>query len=165
MVERKLKTPAESAVETRYIVMPDQVNAYGTVFGGVIMSWIDMVAGMVAQRHAEGVAVTASIDRISFKAPVYVGEHVILKAAVNYVGNTSMEVGVQVTKEDPMTGEQVRATTAYLTFVGLDANKCPRVIPGLKPQTEEEKQRYEEAKLRVAARHELRAKIQEQRQS
>ncbi|MGD8401413.1 MAG: acyl-CoA thioesterase, partial [Bacillota bacterium] len=113
------KTPRESAVETRYLIMPDQVNAHGTVFGGLIMSWIDMVAAMAAQRHCNGVAVTASIDRISFKAPIYVGEHAVLRASVNYVGHTSLEVGVLVIKENPYTGEQIRATTAYLTFVAL----------------------------------------------
>lgn len=162
---RKRKKPEESAVETRYIVMPDQANAYGTVFGGVIMSWIDMVAGMVAQRHAEGVAVTASIDKISFKAPVYVGDHVVLKAAVNYVGNTSMEIGVQVTKENPVTGDQIRTTTAYLTFVGLDAEGCPRIIPELLLESDQEKRRYEEAKIRVASRRELLKKLREQRQA
>lgn len=164
MSERKRKRPEESAVETRYIVMPDQANAYGTVFGGVIMSWIDMVAGMVAQRHAEGVAVTASIDQLSFKAPIYVGDHVVLKAAVNYVGNTSMEIGVKVIKEDPVTGEQVQATIAYLTFVGLDVNQRPRVLPELDPKTEDEKRRYEEAKIRVNSRRDLLVKIYGQRQ-
>lgn len=155
MGERKEKTPSESAVETRYVVMPDMANSYGTVFGGEIMSWIDMTAGMVAQRHCEKVVVTASIDTISFKAPVYIGDHVILRAKVNYVGNTSMEVGVNVIRENPFTGEKVNATTAFLTFVCLDENGRPTTAPKLRPETTEEKRRYENAKVRVEARKEL----------
>lgn len=159
MEKRKVKTSGESVVETRYLVMPDQVNTYGTVFGGVIMSWIDMVAGMVAQRHSEGVSVTASIDQIVFITPICVGDHVILKASVNYVGTTSMEIGVRVTREDPVTGQRIHATTAFLTFVGLDEKRCPRIIPDIKPETEEERLRYTHAKLRVEARKELHRKI------
>lgn len=159
--QRKVKTPKESAIETRYLVMPDQVNTYGTVFGGVIMSWIDMVAGMVAQRHTEGVSVTASIDQIAFITPICVGDHVVLKASVNYVGKTSMEIGVRVTRENPGTGESIHATTAYLTFVGLDAQRCPRIIPDIRPETTDEERRYDHAKLRMEARRELHRKLKE----
>jgi acyl-CoA hydrolase len=155
----RAKTPRESAVETRYLLMPEQANAHGSAFGGVIMSWIDMVAAMAAQRHCEGVAVTASIDKISFKAPIYVGEHAVIKSSVNYVGNTSLEVGVQVTKENPYTGEIVRATTAYLTFVYLDEHQKPKKVPELIPETETEKRRYHNAAIRVQARKELREKL------
>ncbi|HYH01597.1 MAG TPA: acyl-CoA thioesterase [Bacillota bacterium] len=155
------KTPRDSAVETRYLVMPDQANAHGTVFGGTIMSWIDMVAAMVAQRHCGGVAVTASIDKISFKAPIYVGEHAVLKAAVNYVGTTSLEVGVQVTKENPYNGECIRATTAYLTFVYLDDHKKPQRVPPLRAETEDEIRRYRNAEIRVQARKELLGKLKQ----
>ena len=153
------RAPRESAIETRYILAPHQVNALGTAFGGVIMSWIDVVAAMVAQRHCKGSVVTASIDKISFKAPIYAGDHVILKASVNYVGNTSMEVGVRVLKENPTTGNQVPATTAYLTFVHLDERGTPKKVAGLAPETEAEKRRYDNAKFRVQARKELRQKI------
>lgn len=155
------KAPNQSAVETRFLVMPDQANAQGTVFGGVMMAWIDMVAAMAAQRHCNGVAVTASIDRISFEAPIFVGEHAVLKAMVNYVGNTSLEVGVQVNKENPYTGECRRATTAYLTFVALDDHQKPRPVPPLRLETEEEKRRYHNAKIRVAARRELLTKLRQ----
>jgi len=162
MGERKEKNPKESLVETRYVVMPDMVNSYGTAFGGKIMSWIDMTAGMVAQRHCEKVVVTASIDRISFKAPVYVGDHVILQAAVNYVGDTSLEIGVSVNRENPFTGEKVKATTAFLTFVCLDENGRPTTAPKLRPETKEEKRRYENAKIRVEARKELIRKLKKE---
>ena len=152
MTEKKGKTPSESAVETRYLVMPHQANPNGTAFGGAIMGWIDMVAGMAAERHCGIDVVTAEIDSLSFKLPVHIGDHVVLKATVNYVGRTSLEVGVQVVREDPYTGEQVVATTAHLTFVALDENGKPTPARPLVPETEEEKRRYENAKQRVGLR-------------
>ena len=155
----KTKTPSQSATETRFILAPHQVNAKNSAFGGIIMSWIDMTAGMVAERHCEGLAVTASIDTLSFVAPIYIGDHVIFKASVNYVGDTSMEVGVVVTKENPRTGEQAKATKAYLTFVHIDANGKPTHVPRLKPETSDEKRRYENAAHRVASRKALLKKL------
>ncbi|PJZ71350.1 acyl-CoA thioesterase [Leptospira perolatii] len=156
-----LKTPKESAVETRHIVMPDHVNHYGTLFGGVLMSWIDLIAVMVAQRHCGKEAVTASVDRLNFLQPIHIGDHVVLRASVNYVGRSSMEVGVQASKENPYTGTVVRATTAYLTFVALDENKKPCEIPKLKPETELEHRRFANALLRQEASRELLKKILE----
>ncbi|HOW65571.1 MAG TPA: acyl-CoA thioesterase [Candidatus Paceibacterota bacterium] len=153
------KSPQASAVETRYIVMPQHANDYGIAFGGTIMAWIDMIAAMVAQRHCECEVVTVSTDKITFLAPIQIGEHVVLKGCVNYVGRTSMEVGVQVTRENPYTGESVRATTAYLTFVGIDRNKHPTPIPALLPQTPDERRRFENARLRMESRKELLRKL------
>ena len=153
------KTPSDSAVETRYLVMPHQANPYGTAFGGVIVAWIDMVAGMAAQRHCGKEAVTAGIDSLAFKEPICIGDHVVLRASVNYVSRSSMEVGVRVTREDPYTGRQVVATTAHLTFVALDKDKKPTAAPPIKPETDAEKRRYANAKLRVQARKELLGKI------
>jgi acyl-CoA hydrolase len=155
----KSKSPRESAVETRYLVMPQQANPQGTAFGGAIVEWIDMVAGMAAQRHACCEVVTAGIDSLVFKEPIRIGDQVTLKASVNYVSRSSMEVGVQVTKENPCTGQKILATTAYLTFVALDENKRPTPAPLLVPQTADEKRRYENAKHRTAARKELREKM------
>ena len=156
------KKPSDSTVTSRYLVMPDQANPQGTVFGGVIMAWIDMIASMAAQRHSGRPVVTASIDSLSFRHPVSVGDHVILKACINYVGTASMEVGVRVIREDPYTGTQTIATTAHLTFVALDENKQPVPAPKIEPETDEEKRRYENAKLRVQARKELLRKIKRQ---
>jgi len=139
--------------------MPHQANPAGTVFGGVIMSWIDMVASMAAQRHCSKQVVTASIDSIWFRKPINIGDHVVLKAAVNHVGKTSMEVGVQVIKENPDTQNQTIATTAHLTFVALDKNGKPAPVPPLQPQTPDEKRRYENAKLRVKTRKQLLKKL------
>ena len=97
---KNTKTPSQSKVETRYLVMPDQANPAGTVFGGIIVSWIDMIASMAAQKHCGKPVVTASIDSINFRKPINIGDHVVLKAAVNYVSKTSMEIGVIVIKED-----------------------------------------------------------------
>ena len=153
------KRPSDSSVESRYLLMPQQANPYGTAFGGVIVAWIDMVASMAAQRHCGKEVVTASIDSLSFREPIHVGDHVVLRAAVNYVGNTSMEVGVQVIREDPYSAKQIIATTAHLTFVALDKDKHPSAVPPILPQTADEKRRYENAKLRVQARKELLTKI------
>ncbi|TGK11416.1 acyl-CoA thioesterase [Leptospira fletcheri] len=155
------KTPKDSAVETRHIVMPDHANHYGTLFGGILMSWIDLIAVMVAQRHCGREAVTASVDKLNFLEPISVGDHVILKASANYTGRSSMEIGVQVSKENPYTGKTVRATTAYLTFVALDENKKPCPIPKLQPETDMEKRRFQNAILRQESNRELLKKIKE----
>ncbi len=156
---QKVKKPSDSAVETRYLVMPSQTNPYGSVFGGIIMSWIDMVASMAARRHCKKEVVTASIDSMSFRHPAFAGDQVVLKACVNYVGKTSMEVGVLVMTENPDTSECIRTTTAHLTFVALDKDKKPSSVPGLSPETSDEKRRYESAKLRVKNRKELLQKL------
>ncbi len=153
------KKPGDSAVESRYLLMPHQANPYGTAFGGVIIAWIDMIASMAAQRHCAKEVVTASIDSLSFKEPISVGDHVVLKASVNYVGHTSMEVGVRVIREDPYSTKQIIATTAHLTFVALGKDKRPCPVVPLLPETADEKRRYENAKLRVQARKDLLRKI------
>ena len=155
MTNEKTKSPSQSAVESRYLIMPHQANPHGTAFGGVIVAWIDMTAAMAAQRHCGKEVVTAGIDTLAFKEPVHIGDHVVLRASVNYVSRTSMEVGVRVTREDPYTGEEAVATTAHLTFVALDENKKPTPAPPIRPETDQEKRRYENARLRVKARKEL----------
>ncbi len=159
MANEKGKSPKESAVETRYLLMPSQANPHGTAFGGAIVAWIDMVAAMVAQRHCGKEVVTAGIDSLVFKEPVRIGDQVVLKASINYVGRSSMEVGVRVAREDPYSAKQVVATTAHLTFVALDENKKPAPAPRIQPETDAEKKRYANARLRVQARKELLGKI------
>lgn len=155
-----VKTPAQSAVETRYMVMPQHANQYGFMFGGVIVSWIDMIAGMAAQKHCGTNVVTAGIDSLTFEQPVQIGQQVVLLACVNYVGRTSLEVGVKVLCEDISSPRSTVATKAYLTFVAVDATHKPISVPALVPQTEDEKRRWKNAALRVAARKELRQKVQ-----
>jgi acyl-CoA hydrolase len=139
---------SESALTTTRLMMPEDANPTGHVFGGVILKAIDEIAGMVAVRHARRPAVTASIDRVDFWAPVKVGDMLILKAQVNYVGRTSMEVGVRVEAENPLTGERRHTASAYLTFVAIDENGRPTPIPKVIPETEEQRRRYIEAQKR-----------------
>ncbi len=157
-----VKTPRDSAVESRYMVMPQHANPSGTAFGGVVMSWIDMVAAMVAQRHCDSEVVTASIDSVSFEHPVHVGDQVTLLASVNYVGVCSFEVGVKVLFYHPETGLDILATKAYLTFVSIDDQHHPVPAPRLEPQTPDEKRRWRNATLRVKARKALRKEMQEE---
>lgn len=151
-----IKTPADSAVETRYLLMPGHANAFGTAFGGAIMSWIDMIAAMAAQKHCGREVVTAGIDSVAFEQPIRIGDQVVLLACVNYVSRTSMEVGVKVIKENPATGERTTATRAFLTFVAVDEHHCPVAASPLTPQTDEEHRRWKNAALRVKTRKQLR---------
>ena len=140
------------------MVMPQHTNALGSVFGGVIMSWIDICGAITAQRHARLPVVTASIDYLQFVQPVFIGWTVNLKASVNYVGKTSMEVGVRVDAENPRTGETFHTASAYLSFVALDANKVPTAIAPLEIVTKDEKRRHADAMKRREARLKLRGR-------
>jgi acyl-CoA hydrolase len=134
------------------IVLPSHTNALGTIFGGRIMSWIDIAAAIAAGRHARRVVVTASIDALHFVAPVKVGHVVHIKATVNYAGKTSMEVGVRVDSENQLTGTLSHTATAYLTFVALDDNGRPVQVPPVAPETPDEKRRYDQAQKRRESR-------------
>ena len=129
-------------------VLPSDTNALGTVFGGVVVSWIDIAAAIAAQRHSRRVVVTASIDAMDFLAPIREGYIVELLAQVNYAGRTSMEVGVRVEAEDPLTGDRTHTASAYLTFVALDGSKRPVQIPPVLPETDQDRRRYAEAQER-----------------
>jgi acyl-CoA hydrolase len=137
------------------IVLPSDANALGTIFGGKIMAWIDIAGAIAAGRHARRVVVTASLDALHFVAPVKVGYVVQLKASVNFAGKTSMEVGVRVDSENPVTGEMAHTATAYCTFVALDEHGKPTPVPPVKAESPEEKRRYEAAKKRRASRIQL----------
>ena len=154
---RVSKTPKDSAFVTRKIVTPDLLNPNGTLFGGVIMSWIDEIAFMSARRHSgRPFVVTANIDNISFVQPIRMGDHVALTSQVNYAGRTSMEIGVKVEIEDPYSGSRSPATSAYLTFVALDEKGKPTPVSGLVVDSDEDRRRYEEAHLRVKVRERMR---------
>lgn len=139
------------------IILPSHANALGTVFGGQVAAWIDVAAGVAAMRHARNIAVTASMDDLHFVAPVHVGEILIVKAHVNRAFNTSLEVGVRVEAENPITGQCRHTATAYLTFVALDAEGNPAPVPPLLPETEAEQRRYQQAEQRRVWRLERRA--------
>jgi uncharacterized protein (TIGR00369 family) len=146
------KTIRESSVVMAQQMNPQDANPAGNVHGGVIMKLIDTAAGAVAVRHSRSNAVTASIDRLAFHYPVFVGDFVTLRSSLNYVGRTSMEVGVRVESENLLTGEIHHTASAYLTFVALDRNGRPITLPGLILETEEEKRRNTEAHARRTAR-------------
>jgi acyl-CoA hydrolase len=131
------------------IVMPMHTNGVaGVMFGGIMMQWIDVCAGVAAMRLAAGAVVTASIDRLDFLSPVHVGEIVVLQAMVNYVERTSMEVGCRIETEDMRTGSRRYVTKAYLTFVATDERGRPRPVPALELVTPDDRRRHAEAERR-----------------
>src|SRR5690349_9746648 len=149
----RARTPSASRVEMTQIVMPTHTNGVGGVlFGGMLVQWIDVCAAVAAMRHCGGAAVTASIDRLDFLVPIRVGDVVVLQAQVNFAARTSMEVGCRVETEDPRTRERRYTTKAYLTFVGVDAAGRPRPVPGVAPESDEERRRYTLAEARRAER-------------
>ncbi len=145
-------TVAATRVETAQAVLPGHTNGMGTLFGGVVMQWIDVAAAIAAARHAGGLVATASMDRLHFLRPVRVEEFVIVKAEVSFAAHTSMEVEVEVLAENPWTGDRSQATHAFLTFVALDENGKPRPVPRLILETPAEKQRFRDAAKRRSAR-------------
>jgi acyl-CoA hydrolase len=146
-------TPEQTRCVMTQIVMPMHTNGVaGVMFGGIMMQWIDVCAGVAAMRHAAGAVLTASIDRLDFLSPVRVGEIVVLQAMVNYTARTSMEVGCRVETEDMTTGQRRYVTKAYLTFVAVDAAGRPRPIPALELTTEDDHRRHADAEFRRAER-------------
>jgi acyl-CoA hydrolase len=137
------KTPKDSQVEMTELVLPNDANLLGNLLGGRLMHWVDIAGAMAAQRHCNRITVTASIDSVDFKHPVHVGEMVILRAKVTWVGRTSMEVAVEVFSENYLTGETKFTNKAYLTFVAVNENCRPSPVPALIPETDEEKREFE----------------------
>lgn len=142
------KRVADSTVTLAQIMTPLDANPAGNVHGGNIMKLIDTAAGMVAIRHAKSNVVTASIDRLDFLGPVFIGDLVTLKASVNYVGKTSMEIGVRVEAETIMTNHVRHAASAYLTFVALDKDGRPRPVPPVILESEDDFRRNRQARAR-----------------
>ncbi len=130
------------------LMMPHMANLQGSVFGGVILSLIDRVAAVAAIRHCAGPAVTVSVDQVDFREPIHVGELVVAKASVNYVGRTSMEVGVRVEAEQIVTRQRRHTNSCYLTFVALDDEGHPTDVPQVEPEGWDQMRRYEAAKER-----------------
>jgi acyl-CoA hydrolase len=139
------KAVSDSSLVTAIQMMPHDANPSGNVHGGVIMKQVDTTAGVVALRHAGMNAVTASIDRLDFHYPAYVGDLLILSASINLVGKTSMEVGVRVECEDTRSGKVRHTASAYLTFVALGADGKPTELPPVILESDEQKRRNEEA--------------------
>ena len=146
------KSVNDSKLTMNIQMNPEHANPVGNVHGGVIMHYVDTAAGVSAIRHARSNCVTASIDRLDFHFPVFVGDLLILKASVNMVGRTSMEVGVRVEAENLLTGEVRHTASAYLTFVALDSSGKPTDVPGLKLETQDDARRHCEAETRKKLR-------------
>lgn len=156
MAERPMKTVKESQHESSEIMMPQHANNLGHVFGGVVLGLVDKIAAVAAYRHARVSCVTASIDRVDFREPVYVGDLVVLKSSVNFVGHTSMEVGVRVETENLLTGKRRHTNSCYLTFVAVNREGVPVPVPGLIPESPDEKRRHHAASERRRRRLEER---------
>jgi len=146
------KTVKESSVVMSQLMNPQDTNPAGNVHGGVIMKLIDTAAGVAAARHARANVVTAAIDRLDFHHPAFVGNLMILRASLTFVGKTSMEVGVRVETENLITGKRRHTASAYLTFVALDNGGQPLPLPPLILETEEELRRNREARARRETR-------------
>ena len=155
----RVKTVEDSKVEMTELVLPNDTNQLGNLLGGRLMHWMDIAAALAAMRHSARVCVTAAVDNMSFHAPIRLGAIVILRASVNRVFSTSMEVGVRVDVENPRDGTSFHANTAYLTFVGIDDNNRPVAADPIEPQTEAERRRYEGAGLRRQIRLEERDRM------
>jgi acyl-CoA hydrolase len=139
------KTVAESRHETSELMMPQDANNLGHVFGGVVLSMMDKCAAIAAFRHSRLNVVTVSIDRVDFREPIHVGDLVLMKASVNYAGRTSMEIGVRIEAEELLTGSRRHTNSCYLTFVAVDRNGRPIEVPELRPETPDEIRRYDAA--------------------
>ncbi|MEA3332613.1 MAG: acyl-CoA thioesterase [Pseudomonadota bacterium] len=155
------KKVSESMVILSQVMLPHDANPAGNIHGGVIMKLIDNAAGVVAMRHARSNTVTASIDRLDFHYPVYVGDLITLTASLNMVGRTSMEIGVRVESEKMISGKNHHTASAYLTFVALNKEGKSFEVPPLILESDEEKRRQQNAQLRSTQRAEERRRNQD----
>ena len=146
------RAAAESATQMAQLVLPNDTNTIGNVLGGTVMHWIDVVAAVTAHRHARRLCVTASMDDLSFEAPVRMGQLAVLQGRVTYTARTSMEVRVDVESEELNTGERRHTSTAFLTFVAIDEAGRPVPIPPLLVGDED---REENARAEVRRRERL----------
>ena len=145
MIEKHVR---DSQVTLHKVMMPEHANHMGNVHGGEIMKTVDEAGGLCAMRHARRNVVTIAIDSMTFHSPVHVGEVVAFHASLNWVGRTSLEVGVRVVAENPLTGEQTHTNTAFVVYVALDENARPTPVPPLILETDEERRRWAEGEQR-----------------
>jgi acyl-CoA hydrolase len=153
---RPSRKVSESAHETSALMMPLDENARGHVFGGVVLAMMDKAAAVCAIRHARASCVTVSVDRVDFREPILVGDLVHMKASVNFVGRTSMEIGVRIEAENMLLGTRRHTNSCYVTYVALDRDGKPAEVPTLELETEADIRRFESGRerrrLRVAER-------------
>ena len=146
--ELKAKPMSASQINIAQLMQPEHANNLGNVHGGWIMKLVDEAGALACMRHAQRRVVTVAIDQMVFRQPIRIGELVILNAEVTYAGHTSLEAEVQVTAEDPISGERTHTNTAYLVYVALDKNGQPATVPPLFAETDAEKQRMKQARAR-----------------
>lgn len=158
-----IKHPADSEVIMTHLVLPNDTNQLGNLLGGKLMHWIDIAAALTAMRHSGRVCVTASVDEIDFAEPIKLGHMVVIRSVITRAFRTSMEIFVEVWREDPLNSVRAKTSSAFLTFVGIDQYGKPLQAPPVEPQTEEEQHRYEEAAIRREARLKYRETIRARR--
>ncbi len=146
------KCTQDSSVVISRIMLPDDANAMGIVHGGVIMKEIDNAAGVTAVRHTRKICVTASIDRLDFYKPAFIGNLLTIKSSINHTGETSMEIGARIETEDLLTGVKTHLASAYLTFVALGKDKKPVKVPPIHLVTQEDIRRHKESLARKMLR-------------
>ena len=152
-----MKNVKESQVIMHELVLPNDTNILGNILGGKVMHYMDICAAMSAYKHARTPVVTASVDRLDFLAPAKMGDIICLKSSVNFTGSASMEVGVRIESENTQTGNKKHTASAYLTFVSLNKNNNPKKVQEVKPESKEEKRRFNEGKLRYLNRKKRRS--------
>ena len=146
------KTVSDSQVIMHELVLPNETNVHGNIFGGKVMYYMDMCAAMSAYKHARKPVVTASVDRLDFLAPAKMGDIIIFKSSVNYTSRSSMEVGVKIESENPLTGKIKHTASAHLTFVALNENNKPTAVDPITPESKDEIRRYNRGKERYLIR-------------
>ena len=146
------KTVSNTHVTMNELVLPNETNVLGNIFGGKVMYYMDMCAAMSAYKHARKPIVTASVDRLNFLAPAKMGDIIIFRSSVNYTSKSSMEVGVRIESENPHSGKIKHTASAYLTFVALNENNQPTSIEPIITESENDIRRYNSGKKR----HEIR---------
>lgn len=152
------KPVKDSHITLHQVMLPEHANPMGNVHGGVIMKMVDEAGGLCAMRHARRQVVTVAIDSMTFHSPVHVGNVVACHASLNWVGHTSLEVGVRVVAENPLTGDCTHTNTAFLVYVALDDDGRPTPVPPLILETEEDQRRWAEAEQRRQRRLERQVK-------
>jgi acyl-CoA hydrolase len=141
-MQRRIKNPKESLVTMTELVLPNDTNTFNNLMGGRLMHWMDIVSAISAQKHSNRMVVTASVDNISFRSPIRLGNVVNLKARVTRAFNSSMEVRIDVEAEDAPSGIKFESNSAYFTFVALDPAGKPTDVPEVEPETELDKEYY-----------------------
>jgi len=142
---RKKKYPRESLVSMTELVLPNDTNTLNNLMGGRLMHWMDIVSAIAGQKHSNSTVVTASVDNISFRSPIQLGNVVTLKAKVTRAFNSSIEIRIDVEAENIPEGKKVASNTAYFTFVAVDKDGRPVEVPAIEPENEEEQEQYDGA--------------------